>query len=87
MLNSTPSCRRFAPHPEFCTQYGRWRCASFATLDQSMADQKNTNAIAIHASDAPARSRPSVYPEPFSKQMRNREKHPRVIYLPEVISV
>ncbi len=32
--------------------------------------------IAIAAADAPARQRPSVYPEPFASRMAGRTKHP-----------
>ena len=32
--------------------------------------------IAIAASDAPLRAKPSAYPEPFFSRMRKREKHP-----------
>ena len=32
--------------------------------------------IAIVAADAPARIKPSVYPEPFASQMAGRQKHP-----------
>lgn len=32
--------------------------------------------IAILAADAPARSKPSVYPEPFASRMAGRIKHP-----------
>jgi uncharacterized cupin superfamily protein len=32
--------------------------------------------IAIKASDAPARAKPSNYPEPFASRMSGRQKHP-----------
>ena len=32
--------------------------------------------LAILAPDAPARTRPSIYPEPFASRMRGREKRP-----------
>src|SRR4051812_8223602 len=44
-------------------------------MDLSMVDQI-TRAIAINASDAPPRSKPSNYPEPFFTRMREREKRP-----------
>ena len=37
---------------------------------------KPTNPIAITASEAPKRTRPSIYPEPFASRMIGREKHP-----------
>jgi uncharacterized cupin superfamily protein len=39
-----------------------------------MPPQKYPTAIV--AQDAPARSRPSVYPEPFASRMSGRRKHP-----------
>ena len=39
-----------------------------------MAEQ--TIPIAINAAEAPARTRPSVYPEPFASRMAGREKRP-----------
>ena len=39
-----------------------------------MAEQ--TIPIAINAADAPARTRPSVYPEPFASRMGARQKRP-----------
>jgi len=33
-----------------------------------------TRSVAIHASDAPARNKPSAYPEPFASRMVGREK-------------
>lgn len=35
-----------------------------------------TKPVAIPASDAPARTRPSNYPEPFASRMAGRTKHP-----------
>lgn len=32
--------------------------------------------VALHAADAPARARPSSYPEPFAARMAGREKRP-----------
>lgn len=32
--------------------------------------------LAIRAAEAPARARPSAYPEPFASRMDGREKHP-----------
>ena len=32
--------------------------------------------VAIMAPDAPARTRPSIFPEPFASRMRDREKRP-----------
>ncbi len=37
---------------------------------------KQTNPIAINAVEAPARVKPSVYPEPFASRMAGREKRP-----------
>jgi uncharacterized cupin superfamily protein len=37
---------------------------------------EQTNVIAINAVDAPARIKPSVYPEPFASLMAGREKRP-----------
>ena len=37
---------------------------------------KNTYPTAIRASDAPARVKPSNYPEPFASQMAGRQKQP-----------
>ena len=37
---------------------------------------KSTFPIAILASEAPARGKPSNYPEPFSSRMSGRQKHP-----------
>jgi uncharacterized cupin superfamily protein len=37
---------------------------------------EKTNAIAINAVEAPARTKPSVYPEPFASRMAGREKRP-----------
>ncbi|RFC37055.1 MAG: putative conserved protein, cupin superfamily [Candidatus Nitrotoga sp. SPKER] len=37
---------------------------------------EQTNPIAINAVDAPARTKPSVYPEPFASRMAGREKRP-----------
>lgn len=37
---------------------------------------KPTNPIAITASEAPKRTRPSIYPEPLASRMIGREKHP-----------
>jgi uncharacterized cupin superfamily protein len=34
------------------------------------------NPIAVTASEVPARSKPSVYPEPFASRMLGREKRP-----------
>jgi len=34
------------------------------------------NPIALKATEAPARRKPSVYPEPFASRMAGREKHP-----------
>lgn len=39
-----------------------------------MADP--TFPVALVAADAPARTRPSVYPEPFASMMEGRTKHP-----------
>ena len=36
---------------------------------------KQTFPVAIKAADAPVRSKPSVYPEPFASRMAGREKH------------
>ena len=35
-----------------------------------------TYPIAITAAEAPKRTRPSIYPEPFASRMTGREKHP-----------
>ena len=35
---------------------------------------EKSNPVAVTASDVPARSRPSVYPEPFASRMAGREK-------------
>ena len=35
---------------------------------------KKSNPVAVTAADVPARSRPSVYPEPFASRMAGREK-------------
>jgi uncharacterized cupin superfamily protein len=35
-----------------------------------------SNAIAVNASEAPARTKPSHYPEPFAARMAGREKRP-----------
>ena len=32
--------------------------------------------VAIRAADAPARTKPSSYPEPFASRMKGREKRP-----------
>src|SRR5215813_11476018 len=37
---------------------------------------QKTKLIAITAAEAPVRTRPSVYPEPFALRMVGREKHP-----------
>ena len=37
---------------------------------------EQTNLIAVSAIEAPARSKPSVYPEPFASRMAGREKRP-----------
>src|SRR5512144_2834934 len=37
---------------------------------------EQTNPIAINAFEAPARVKPSVYPEPFASRMAGREKRP-----------
>jgi len=37
---------------------------------------EQTNPIAINAAEAPARVKPSVYPEPFASRMAGREKRP-----------
>lgn len=37
---------------------------------------ETVKAIAIKASEAPARTKPSNYPEPFASRMAGREKHP-----------
>lgn len=37
---------------------------------------EKTNPIAIHAVEAPIRTKPSNYPEPFASQMVGREKRP-----------
>jgi len=34
------------------------------------------NPVAVNAADAPARRKPSNYPEPFASRMAGREKHP-----------
>lgn len=39
-----------------------------------MADQEPP--LSIHANEAPARTRPSNYPEPFASRMAGREKRP-----------
>ncbi len=36
--------------------------------------QKNPPPVAVMATDVPARTRPSVYPEPFASRMAGREK-------------
>lgn len=38
--------------------------------------EEHSVPTAIMAADAPARSKPSVYPEPFASRMAGREKHP-----------
>ncbi len=38
--------------------------------------EQPTHPLAILAPDAPARTRPSIYPEPFASRMRGREKRP-----------
>lgn len=37
---------------------------------------ENISPIAIHASDVPPRTQPSIYPEPFASRMAGREKRP-----------
>lgn len=37
---------------------------------------ESTPPIALLAADAPARARPSAYPEPFAARMAGRQKHP-----------
>jgi uncharacterized cupin superfamily protein len=37
---------------------------------------EQTNLIAINSVEAPARTKPSVYPEPFASRMAGREKRP-----------
>ena len=37
---------------------------------------ESSKPIAIAAVDAPARTRPSIYPEPFASRMAGRVKHP-----------
>lgn len=37
---------------------------------------KGSKAIAINAAEAPARTKPSNYPEPFASRMAGREKRP-----------
>ena len=37
---------------------------------------EKSNPVAVTAADAPARSKPSVYPEPFASRMAGREKRP-----------
>jgi len=37
---------------------------------------ENTNPVAIVASEAPVRTKPSNYPEPFATRMAGREKRP-----------
>jgi uncharacterized cupin superfamily protein len=37
---------------------------------------ESTNPVAITAAEAPARTRPSSYPEPFASRMMGREKRP-----------
>jgi uncharacterized cupin superfamily protein len=37
---------------------------------------KQANLIAIQAADAPSRTKPSNYPEPFASRMAGREKRP-----------
>ncbi len=37
---------------------------------------EQTNPIAINAVEAPVRTKPSVYPEPFASRMAGREKRP-----------
>jgi uncharacterized cupin superfamily protein len=37
---------------------------------------EKVNPIAVTAADQPARSKPSVYPEPFASRMAGREKRP-----------
>ena len=37
---------------------------------------EETNPVAISAAEAPVRTRPSVYPEPFASRMAGREKRP-----------
>lgn len=41
-----------------------------------MSENQTDRPIAIAASEAPARSNPSSYPEPFCSMMGGREKHP-----------
>ncbi len=41
-----------------------------------MSDREAPKAIAIVASSAPARAKPSTYPEPFFSRMAKREKRP-----------
>ena len=41
-----------------------------------MNDSRTKHPIAIVAAEAPARTRPSVYPEPFASRMAGRRKHP-----------
>jgi uncharacterized cupin superfamily protein len=36
---------------------------------------EKSNPVAVTAADVPARSRPSVYPEPFASRMAGRAKH------------
>jgi uncharacterized cupin superfamily protein len=35
-----------------------------------------SSPVAVHAAEVPARSKPSVYPEPFASRMAGREKRP-----------
>lgn len=37
---------------------------------------EQTNVIAINSVEAPTRTKPSVYPEPFASRMAGREKRP-----------
>ena len=41
-----------------------------------MNDSRTKHPAAIVAAEAPARTRPSVYPEPFASRMAGRRKHP-----------
>jgi uncharacterized cupin superfamily protein len=41
-----------------------------------MSDSKTSSPIALLASEAPPRTKPSTYPEPFRTRMAKREKRP-----------
>jgi uncharacterized cupin superfamily protein len=39
-------------------------------------DKNNNHPISVMAAEAPARKKPSIYPEPFASMMAGREKRP-----------